>query len=99
MLLIKECEEYLSNQDGEQPQSKCHRTENLSKESSQPKSTLWTIYNDMLKMMIVEIAALATKADLIVEMYLKEPIQPRDEKSSPLEYWKVNKNAWSPLAY
>ena len=90
MLLIKECEDYLSN----------HWVNNPSQSVLKLK-VLQSMYNDMLKDndSDKENDDLGNKADFMAEMYLKDQVQPQNENSSLLEYWKVNKSVWPALAY
>ena len=62
---------------------------------------LQSMYNDMLKDndSDKENDDLGNKADFMAEMYLKDQVQPQNENSSLLEYWKVNKSVWPALAY
>ena len=92
MILIKECEEYLvklsSAGPRDQPHPKC-RKENKS-------STLWSLFDEMLAESEENFVghSCENSAEIMVEMYLKEPVLSHVEHIHPLTYWKEKKPLW-----
>ena len=95
MILIKECEEYLlklsSASPHDQPQPK---------RSKQDKSTLWNLFDEMLAESegVSEGYGSGNSTEIMVEMYLKEPLLSHLEHTHPLTYWKEKKPLWPCLA-
>lgn len=96
MMLIKECEEYLLKLSSaslhDQPQPK---------RSKQDKSsTLWSLFDEMLAESEEnsEGRSCGNSAEIMVEMYLKEPVLSYLEHIHPLTYWKEKKPLWPCLA-
>ena len=89
MLVTTECEQVLTSlKVHEENPAKRHRSE-VGKHSS----SLWNIFIDKPTTSNYEKGYTAV---VMIEMYLKEPIQPRH--IDPLEYWKENKLVWNSLA-
>ena len=95
MILIKECEKYLlklsSASPHDQPQPK---------RSKQDKSTLWNLFDEMLAESegVSEGYGSGNSTEIMVEMYLKEPLLSHLEHTHPLTYWKEKKPLWPCLA-
>ena len=61
--------------------------------------TLWTLFNEIMvdtEDSNSEGLTCGYTAEVMVEMYLKEPVQSRN--TNPLEYWKEKKSVWQALA-
>ena len=99
MLLITECEVYLKKfqLDGDQPQPKRSRSDSREK----PSSAIWNLFDEL----IADSANgdgeddCGTEADVMAEMYLKEPVVSHSEHVHPLEYWLSKKTVWPCLAH
>ena len=95
MLLIQECELWLSNFScgGSEPQPK-RATQPTDKQSS---STLWSLFDEMLadsEDCSEGEGQSRNTAEIMVDMYLKEPVLARSERIHPLTYWLGNKTLW-----
>ena len=96
MLLIQECESWLSNYScgGSEPQPKHAHSLQTIKQSS---STLWSLFDEMLADSTDctegEDQSRNT-AEIMVDMYLKEPVLARSEQIHPLTYWLGKKTLW-----
>ena len=96
MMLIKECEEYLLKLSSASP-----RDQPQPKRSKQDKSsTLWSIFDELLaeNEQNSEGHSCENSAEIMVEMYLKEPVLSHIEHIHPLTYWKEKKPLWPCLA-
>ena len=96
MILIKECEEYLlklsSASPDDQPQPK---------RSKQDKpSTLWSLFDEMMAESEgnSERHDYGNSTEIMVEMYLKEPLLSHLEHIHPMTYWKEKQPLWPCLA-
>ena len=99
MLLITECEVYLKKyqSDSDDPQPKCSRSDSREKSSS----ALWNLFNELIADSTNGDGEgdCGTEAEVITEMYLKEPVVSRSEHVHPLEYWQSKKAVWPCLAH
>ena len=102
MLLTTECEEFLTKSSSprtpspdDQPQAKRQKGDTSGESSS---SSLWNLYSEMLAdAEETHSDNCGCTAEMMVEMYLKEPVQSRH--TGPLDYWKQKKPVWPPLAH
>ena len=97
MILIKECEEYLVKLSSAGPHDQPHpkrRKENKS-------STLWSLFDEMLAESEENSVghSCENSAEIMVEMYLKEPVLSRVEQIHPLTHWKEKKPLCPCLVY
>ena len=95
MLLITECEIYLKkvqSDNDDEPQAK--RTKRDSRDKSSSK--LWSLFDELIADSENgnEEDDFGSEADMIVEMYLEEPVVPRLERIHPLEYWQSKRAVW-----
>ena len=96
MLLITECEKKCQS-DSDQPQPKRSRSDSREK----PSSAIWNLFDEL----IADSANgdgeddCGTEAEVMVEMYLKEPVVSHSEHVHPLEYWQSKKTVWPCLAH
>ena len=99
MLLITECEVYLKKcqSDGDEPQPKRSRSDSREKSSS----ALWNLFDELIADSTNGDGEgdCGTEAEVITEMYLKEPVVSRSEHVHPLEYWQSKKAVWPCLAH
>lgn len=97
MLLTTECEQVLlSISENEPEESPAKRSKT---NSEKPCSSLWNLFDDMIEKPSSETTSdnmLGYTAKVMVEMYLKEPIQ--DRHIDPLIYWKDKQIMWKGLA-
>lgn len=101
MLLIQECELWLSNFScgGSEPQPKRAKTDTqpTDKQSCQSSSTLWSLFDEMLadnEDCSEGEGQCRNTAEIMVDMYLKEPVLARSERIHPLTYWLGKKTLW-----
>ena len=92
MILIKECEEYLVKLSSAGPHDRPHPKRRKENESS----TLWSLFDEMLAESEENSVAHSCEnsAEIMVEMYLKEPVLSHVEDIHPLTYWKEKKQLW-----
>ena len=98
MLLITECEVYLKKlqSDNDQPQAKRSRRDSREKSSS----ALWSLFDELMANSANgDEDDCGTEAEMIAEMYLKEPVISRSEHMHPLQYWQSKKAVWPCLAH
>ena len=98
MLLITECEVYLKKlrSDNDQPQAKRSRRDSREKSSS----ALWSLFDELMANSANgDEDDCGTEAEMIAEMYLKEPVISRSEHMHPLQYWQSKKAIWPCLAH
>ena len=98
MLLIQECELWLSNFScgGSEPQPKRAKT-GTQPTDKQSSSTLWSLFDEMLadsEDCSEGEGQSRNTAEIMVDMYLKEPILARSERIHPLTYWLGKKTLW-----
>ena len=98
MLLIQECESWLSNFScgGSEPQPKRAKTSTQSTDK-QSSSTLWSLFDEMLADSTdctEDEGQSRNTAEIMVDMYLKEPVLARSERIHPLTYWLGKKTLW-----
>ena len=95
MILIKECEEHLSKLSSASPHDQPQ-----PKHGKQDKSTLWSLFDEMLAESegVSEEHDSGNSTEIMVEMYLKEPLLSHLEHIHPLTYWKEKKPLWPCLA-
>ena len=99
MLLIQECELWLSilssgGSEVSQPQPKRAKTD---VQSTDKKSTLWSLFDEMLadsEDCCEGEGQSRNTAEIMVDMYLKEPVLARVEQIHPLTYWLGKKSLW-----
>ena len=100
MLLIQECELWLSNFScgGSEPEPQPKRaktdTQPTDKQSS---STLWSLFDEMLadsEDCSEGEGQSRNTAEIMVDMYLKEPVLARSERIHPFTYWLGKKTLW-----
>lgn len=98
MLLTTECENYLTRTAAASPEDQ-PRSKHARIGSDSSSSSLWSLFGEMLDEADEansEGSNSGYTAEMMVEMYLKECIQPRH--TDPLQYWKSKKVIWLPLA-
>jgi hypothetical protein len=99
MLVTTECEQVLlSISEKELTAAPAKRSRTESEKSS---SSLWNIFDDMIERPSELNSSVSGDmsgytAEVMVEMYLKEPIQ--DRHIDPLSYWKEKQIVWNGLA-
>ena len=95
MMLLKECEEYLVKLSSAGPHDRPHPKRRKENESS----TLWNLFDEMLAESEENSVAHSCEnsAEIMVEMYLKEPVLSHVEHIHSLTYWKEKKPLWSCL--
>ena len=98
MLLIQECELWLSNfscsRSEPQPKRAKTGTQSTDKQSS---STLWSLFDEMLADSIdctEGEGQTRNTAEIMVDMYLKEQVLACSEQIHPLAYWLGKKTLW-----
>ena len=92
MILIKECEEYLVKLSSAGPHDQPHPKRRKGNKSS----TLWSLFDEMLAESEENSVghSCENSAEIMVEMYLKEPVLSHVEHIHPLTYWKEKKPLW-----
>lgn len=103
MLLTTECEEYLLKstpitEPSAQNKSQAKR-QNLKVDIDPSLCSLWSLFNEMLadtEEANSERLSCGHATETMVEMYLKEHVQPRH--THPLDYWRQKKQVWLPLS-
>ena len=98
MLVTTECEKVISSIYDSEKELPAKRSRT---ESDKPPSSLWSFFDDMIEKPSnptngVEENVSGYTAEVMVEMYLKEPIQ--DRHIDPLIYWKTKQVLWKGLA-
>ena len=92
MLVTTECEQFLTSLKVHEENPAKHHRSDVGKHSS----SLWNIFDEMIDKPNISNYEKGCTAEVMIEMYLKEPIQPRH--IDPLEYWKEKKLVWNSLA-
>ena len=98
MLLVTECESHISSLQQETENDKPHPKRRRKEKTS---SALWSLFDELIAESENNDGSgnCGNEAEVVVEMYLKEPVLSHSKHIHPLEYWQSKKAIWPSLAH